>query len=174
MSVSLDQILQSKPIPVSYLETIVLIASMLGTELRGKAGVLRILDVNVLSVLSGAWTSRSLLWLRRGSQIAVWTWDTPLLKQSFRYSPVSHPTFINHFRGIWCCWLLIIRGFFICSVISLFFQLCLLTQNSVFFDLSSQSHIFISFLSIQCCCLFQSPCLWELLSLKKISFLSFP
>lgn len=54
MSVSLDQILQSKPIPVSYLETIVLIASMLGTELRGKAGVLRILDVNVLSVLSGA------------------------------------------------------------------------------------------------------------------------
>lgn len=54
MSVSLDHILQSKAIPVSYLETIVLIASVLGTEVGGKAGVLRIQDVNVLSVLSGA------------------------------------------------------------------------------------------------------------------------
>lgn len=38
MSVSLDQILQSKPIPVSYLETIVLIASVLGTELGERLG----------------------------------------------------------------------------------------------------------------------------------------
>lgn len=51
MSGSLDQILPSKHIPVSYLESMVLIASILGTEFGERAGVLRIQDVNVLLVL---------------------------------------------------------------------------------------------------------------------------
>lgn len=79
MSVSLDQILWSKHIPVSFLESMALIASILGPEFGERAGVLRIQGVNVLLVLlflarysCPLWSIRLhfLPWWRRESQSA--------------------------------------------------------------------------------------------------------